>query len=64
MTWEHAALLAWPVKEFLASASMFLPPPVPDDSVFYRLTYAGTNALAMNFGMARNKAQPERNIEP
>lgn len=58
MTWEHWTLLAWPAKEIIASMSMFLAPPRPDDSTTYRLTYAAVNAVAMNFGRARNAAQP------
>ena len=58
MTWDHWLLVAWPCKEMLAGMSMFLSAPRENDGAFYRLTYAAINALAYNFGRARNADRP------
>lgn len=58
--WGYVATAGWAIDKTLAGMCAFLPPPRVDDSAFYRLFYAFANAVSLNFGQARNAAQPEQ----
>jgi hypothetical protein len=63
--WGYAVTAGWAIDKTIAGMCTFLPAPRPDDSTTYRVLYAFCNAVSLNFGDARNAAQPApQRIQP
>lgn len=60
-SWEGKAMLVITTCAFLASV---LPPPKPRSPAPYRMLYNVVNAIAFNFGRARNLNAPPKRKRP
>lgn len=58
MLWEHVLLGLSLGAHVVASMPTFMDRPQPNDAAWYRWFYAFANAVAQNFGKARNAVLP------